>query len=355
MLTKKNISFIILLLLPFWGMAQKCYTLTSRKGDEYFKKGDYQKAIQLWEAAQKCSDKPVNNDLDSKIGQANTALKRKPIVDAPAKETVKQTPKPTTIAKSSNQHQANQAPSSKPNSIPQPQAPNPSQVMADMLKMIKIDGGTFQMGSNDPNHYADERPVHTVILRGYAMSQFEITQKQWRTVMDGFPEGFKNTNCDNCPMNFVSWNEIQDFLTKLNQKTGKKYRLPTEAEWEYAAKGGTTKGSYSFSGNNDIQKVAWFADNSDGKIHTVGSKTANDLGIYDLTGNVQEWCQDFYSEIYYKASPPNNPVNTQTTKGCVVRGGSWNDSAEENRLTLRIPENPATKSEKIGFRVVFDF
>ena len=352
MLTKSNIGFIVLLLFPFWGIAQKCYTLTSRKGDEYFKKGDYQKAIQLWEAAQKCSDKPANNDLDSKISQANTVLKHKPIAKTPGKETVKQT-----TPKSQNQNQVNQAPPPRSNNVQQPQVASPtsSQVLMEMLKMIKVEGGTFQMGSNDPNHYIDERPVHAVILRGFSMSQFEITQKLWRAVMDGFPEGFKNTNCDNCPMNFVSWHEIQTFLTKLNQKTGKKYRLPTEAEWEYAAKGGTTKGSYSFSGSNDIQKVAWFADNADGKIHTVGSKVANDLGFNDLTGNVQEWCQDFYSETYYKSSAPNNPINTQTAEGCVVRGGSWNDSAEENRMTLRIPENPATKSEKIGFRVVLDF
>ncbi len=349
MKTKKNIGFIFLLtFLPFWGIAQ-CYAPKTRIGDDFFKKGEYQKAIIMWENAQKCTDKPAKNDLDSKISQANAALKRKPSPPPPT------TPPP----KPRKREETKQSPPR------EPVVDRPLQVVVDkkelevkplyLPQMIKVEGGTFQMGSNDPSHYADERPVHAVILRGYFISQNEVTQKQWRTVMDGFPEGFVNKNCDDCPMNFVSWQEIQGFLTKLNQKTGKKYRLPTEAEWEYAAKGGSTKTSYSFSGGNDIQKVGWFADNSGGKIQVVGSKKANDLGINDLTGNVQEWCQDFYSETYYKSSASNNPVNTQATETRVVRGGAWNESAEENRLTLRISESPATKSEKIGFRVVLDF
>jgi formylglycine-generating enzyme required for sulfatase activity len=345
-MNKITISILLLLLLPFYAVSQKCYTLTSQKGDEAFKNGNYQEAIKFWEIARKCSDKPAKDDLDGKIGRANSALKPKPKIQPPPPNK----PKPN-----NTRDDIDVKPTQNTYPVP-PQVQTSPVVPAKSLSfpMIQVQGGSFDMGSNDPNHYADERPVHKVALKGFHLSKYEITQSQWREVMNGFPEGFSNKSCDNCPMVSVSWQEIQVFLTKLNQKTGKKYRLPTEAEWEFAAKGGKINSSFIFSGGNDPQKIAWFADNSEGKIHPVGEKKANDLGIYDLTGNVQEWCQDFYSENYYKNSPPNNPINTQVAATHVVRGSSWNDTVEDSRLTFRISENPATKSDKIGFRVVLD-
>ncbi len=346
------------ILLPFLGTAQNCYTLTSRKGDESFKNGQYQEAIKFWASARKCSDKPQSDDLDGKISRATAALKPKTV---PLKPNAQTRSKPKQDETASKPRQETTLPAVyKP--LPVVVEPNKqtTEVAAPKklnfsLQMLKIEGGTFDMGSNDPTHYADERPVHKVILRGYEMSKYEVTQQQWREVMNGFPEGFTNPNCDNCPMIFVSWAEIQVFLTKLNAKTGKKYRLPTEAEWEYAAKGGKINSRYIYSGGNDLQKIAWFADNAEGKIKQVGLKKANDLGIYDLTGNVQEWCADFYSDTYYKLSGAENPENKQAAETHVVRGSAWNDTVEDSRSTLRTSENPLTKSEKIGFRLVLDF
>jgi formylglycine-generating enzyme required for sulfatase activity len=352
---KIHILSALLLCLPFFGIAQNCYVLARQKGDELFKNGQYQEAIKLWESAKKCSDNPKNGELEGKISRANAALKPKTTP-----------PKPKPQARSRQEETPSkpvERPFEKPIYNPPPTV-SPNKQTADVavpkdltfgLQMLKIEGGTFNMGSNDPNHYADERPVHKVILRGYAMSKYEVTQRQWRDVMGGFPEDFTNLNCDNCPMNFISWGDIQGFLTKLNEKTGKKYRLPTEAEWEYAVKGGKVNSSFLYSGGNDLQKVAWFADNSEGKIKQVGLKKANDLGIYDLTGNVQEWCADFYSDSFYKLSGMDNPQNTKATDTRVVRGSAWTDSSEDSRLTLRTSENPLTKSEKIGFRLVLDF
>lgn len=350
-MNKITLSVILLLFLPFWAMAQKCYTIASQKGDEAFKNGNYQEAIKFWEKARECSDKPPKHDLDSKITRANTALKPKP----KPQPSPPNKPKPNNKREDIGVTQPQYPTQNTSTSIPQVQtSPVIPAKTHPLFSMIKVENGSFDMGSNDPNHYADERPVHKVVLRGFFLSKYEITQSQWREVMNGFPEGFTNKACDNCPMVSVSWQDIQSFLTTLNQKTGKKYRLPTEAEWEFAAKGGKINSGFLFSGGNDLQKIAWFADNSDGKIHPTGEKKANDLGIYDLSGNVQEWCQDFYNESYYKNSPPNNPINTQAADTRVVRGSSWNDTAEDARLTFRISENPAIKSDKIGFRVVLD-
>ncbi|RLD58109.1 MAG: sulfatase-modifying factor protein, partial [Bacteroidetes bacterium] len=161
--------------------------------------------------------------------------------------------------------------------------------------MVFVKGGTFQMGSN--NGGTDEKPVHRVSLDDFYIGKYEVTQKQWRKIMGNNPSHF--FGCDNCPVETVSWNDVQKFITKLNQKTGQHYRLPTEAEWEYAARGGSFESPTKYAGNNYVDKVAWYYNNSNEKTHPVGEKKPNKIGIYDISGNVWEWCSDWYSNNYY--------------------------------------------------------
>jgi len=167
------------------------------------------------------------------------------------------------------------------------------------------------------------------------------------------PSHFKG---DNLPVESVSWNDIQKFLKKLNQQTGKNYRLPTEAEWEYAARGGSveTHGrvSLQYAGSNNIDEVAWYGDNSGSKTHTVGQKKPNELGLYDMSGNVWEWCNDWHDEKYCKNSPQNNPQGANSGEYRVVRGGSWGLNTWHCRVANRLRRNPGYRFNYLGFRLV---
>jgi formylglycine-generating enzyme required for sulfatase activity/serine/threonine protein kinase len=211
-------------------------------------------------------------------------------------------------------------------------------------QMKYLSGGSFSMGSNENSN---EKPIHTVTVSGFSISKYEVTQKQWRDIMGTSPSYFKN--CDNCPVEQVSWNDIQDFLRKLNAQTGKRYRLPTEAEWEYAARGGQ---SYTYAGSDNIGGVAWYGSNSGSKTHPVGQKSANGYGLYDMTGNVWEWCSDWYGSDYYSSSPSSNPKGPSSGANRVLRGGSWNFNAEYCRTANRDTDTPTYRDSSFGFRLV---
>lgn len=216
-------------------------------------------------------------------------------------------------------------------------------------EMIFVEGGSFIMGNNDGTS-PFEKPAHNITLTSYYIGKFELTQAQWFGIMGNHPS--LHENCEDCPVDNVSWNEIQDFLIKLNKKTGKKYRLPTEAEWEFAAKGGNSSKHKSFSGSNNCSEVCWSIENSDMQSHPVGLKLPNELGIYDMSGNICEWCSDFYDKEYYKNSPSENPQGPGNGTNKIRRGGSWNDNAPNNcRNSCRNISLPEIRQNYNGFRL----
>ncbi|MEA5138568.1 formylglycine-generating enzyme family protein [Arcicella rigui] len=221
-----------------------------------------------------------------------------------------------------------------------------------VIPTIFVEGGAFNMGGTDPDTLFIELPVHNVILSDFYIGKYEITQSQWFAVMGSNPSYFSKF-CDNCPVEQVSWDDAQEFLSKLNKLTGKSYRLPTEAEWEFAARGGNKSKGYLYSGSNDINKVAWYTINSDNQIHEVGLLSGNELGINDMTGNVNEWCFDWYSSDYYKISPINNPINKSVDVYKVYRGGGWNWEPKFSRNSNRAAIEPTVRYYNIGFRVAY--
>ena len=213
-------------------------------------------------------------------------------------------------------------------------------------EMIFVEGGTFQMGSSSGD--SDEKPVHSVTLSGFNIGKYEVTQAQWKAVMGNNPSSF--TGCDDCPVDNVSWNDVQQYISKLNSQTGKNYRLPTEAEWEFSARGGKSSKGYTYSGSNDLNSVAWNSDNSGSKTHAVGGKQANELGIYDMTGNVWEWCSDGYGN--YNSYSETNPTGASSGQTRVLRGGGWINRANYCRTADRNRFNPDGRSSLSGFRLV---
>jgi formylglycine-generating enzyme required for sulfatase activity len=216
------------------------------------------------------------------------------------------------------------------------------------MEMVFVKGGSFDMGSN--NGSEDEKPVHRITLDDFYVGKTEVTQAQWSAITGSNPSSFKN--CDQCPVESVSWNNVQDFIRKLNQKTGKKYRLPTEAEWEYAARGGQQSKGYKYSGCNSLGDVGWYSHNSDSKTHQVGQKKANELGLHDMSGNVWEWCSDWYGSDYYSQSPSRNPTGPAPGSSRVSRGGGWGDGADDCRSSNRSYSNPCYRISDLGFRLV---
>ena len=215
--------------------------------------------------------------------------------------------------------------------------------------MVYVSGGTFTMGctSEQADCGDGEKPSHRVTLSSYYTSKYEVTQSQWESVMGSNPSD--NKNCPTCPVDKVSWHDIQEFLRKLNAHTGVNYRLPTEAEWEYAARGGAKSRGYQYSGSNNLSSVAWYKDNSEESTHRVGSKSANELGLYDMSGNVWEWCQDWYGD--YSGSSATNPKGQYSGERRVLRGGSWYYSAVICRVAYRRHISPGYRSDDLGFRV----
>ncbi len=217
--------------------------------------------------------------------------------------------------------------------------------------MVYVEGGSFVMGATSEqgsDAYSNEKPAHRVTVSSYYMGQTEVTQALWQAVMGTNPSKYKGTTN---PVDYVSWNDCQTFISKLNSLTGKTFRLPTEAEWEFAARGGKKSKAYKYSGGNNPGNVAWYDDNSGDKTHPVATKQANELGIYDMSGNVWEWCQDWYSD--YSSSAQTDPIGPNSgSAGRVNRGGGWSNYARSCRVSDRSGNTPGIRLYGLGLRLV---
>ena len=218
------------------------------------------------------------------------------------------------------------------------------------FEMVYVEGGSFDMGATSEqgsDAYDWEKPVHSVTLSDYYIGKCEVTQELWEAVMGSNPSNFRGAQN---PVESVSWNDCQNFIKKLNSLTGRTFRLPTEAEWEYAARGGNQSRHYKYSGSGNIGNVAWYYDNSGSRTHAVGTKSPNELGIYDMSGNVWEWCSDWYGG--YSAGAQTNPQGPSAGSGRVLRGGSWYNIAGHCRVSFRDYGGPGYGSYNNGLRLV---
>jgi formylglycine-generating enzyme required for sulfatase activity/predicted Ser/Thr protein kinase len=222
--------------------------------------------------------------------------------------------------------------------------------------MVFVQGGSFTMGCTSEQGRDcddDEKPAHQVTVSSFWIGKYEVTQKEWEAVMGSNPSRFQN--CPDCPVENVTWNDVQDFIRKLNYLTGGNYRMPTEAEWEFAARGGIRSSGTKYSGSDVINsnRAVWYDGNSGSRTHRVGQKQANELGLYDMSGNVWEWCSDWYGEDLYINSPGTNPRGPSAGDYRVLRGGSWSSNALLCRVSYRNNDHPGTHSNNTrGFRLV---
>ena len=214
------------------------------------------------------------------------------------------------------------------------------------FEMVCVEGGSFMMGSEDG--FDDEEPVHTVTLDHYAIGKTQVTQALWQAVMGSNPS---NNIGATHPVEKVSWDDCQLFIEKLNQLTGKRFSLPTEAQWEFAARGGNLSKGYTYAGSNDLNSVGWYNDNSGNQTHPVGEKHPNELGLFDMSGNVWEWCWDWFDANYYSRSPERNPQGPDSGSGLVYRGGSRWNSAESCRVSFRSYNYPFDRCNDMGLRL----
>ena len=215
--------------------------------------------------------------------------------------------------------------------------------------MVPVEGGTFTMGATSEQGsdvWDYEKPAHQVTLSNYYIGHTEVTQALWKAVMGSNPSDSKG---DNLPVEQVSWDDCQVFIQNLNQLTGKQFRLPTEAEWEYAVRGGRKSRGYKYAGGNDIGLVAWYEDNSGNETHTVATKQANELGVYDMSGNVEEWCSDWYGD--YQSSSQSDPQGPSSGSNRVLRGGSCYNDARCCRVSSRYFNSPGYRYFNLGLRL----
>ena len=232
------------------------------------------------------------------------------------------------------------------------QKDKPKEIIGSLpgMKFVTIPSGSFRMGSNDGDKV--ERPVHTVNISSFQMMTTEVTQAQWQAVMGSNPSNFKG---DNLPVEQVSWDDCHEFISKLNQRDpGKGYRLPTEAEWEYACRAGSTTMYYNGDNYSDLDRIAWYYNNSDRKTHPVGQKLPNAWGLYDTLGNVWEWCEDWFHENYNGAPSDGSAWRSPSGNLRVLRSGSWYDPPNFCQIAFRDRYPPNHKLYQTGFRLVRD-
>ena len=228
--------------------------------------------------------------------------------------------------------------------------PDKERIIQNLVNnMVYVQGGTFTMGATieqGSDTFDYEKPAHQVTVSSFSIGKYEVTQEEWEAVMGSNPSYFKGAKR---PVECVSWFDCQQFIQKLNAKTGKNFRLPTEAEWEFAARGGTKSCLAKYAGNSSIDDVAWYKSNSGNQTHNVGQKSPNELGLYDMSGNVWEWCQDWYGG--YSSSSQSDPRGYSSGSSRVFRSGSWNNGAGFCSVWHRDYGSPDCSSYDLGLRL----
>ena len=226
-----------------------------------------------------------------------------------------------------------------------------------LKNMVLVEGGTFSMGvekGSSKDATDDNYPAHNITLSPYYICKYEVTEEEWLLIMGTEPSDKSNGKVvsQSCPVDNVSWEDCQEFVKKLSELTNKPFRLPTEAEWEFAARGGKNT-DLRFSGSNDLDPCGWSKGNSTNVKHPVGEKSPNQLGLYDMTGNVREWCMDYYEQNYYGKSPTLNPQGPSEGRSHIMRGGSFNNTNEECTVTYRSYTLPSNKNKFTGLRLAY--
>lgn len=320
---------IVLLAAVFTMAAQDnryspCYLEAMKAGNSYYSQGRYVEARSAFESAKKCNN--GNPEAAQKrINDCNTKIRQQNGGSGGRAASFSAVDKTFTVNNVS-------------------------------FTMKPVEGGTFTMGctyEQGSDCYDDEEPAHSVTVNSFWMGETEVTQALWMAVMGDNPSTFKG---DNLPVETVSWDDCQEFVKRLNSKladklpSGWRFALPTEAEWEYAARGGKHHSGSKYSGSDNIDYVAWYDGNSGHKPHPVKGKSANDLGLYDMTGNVWEWCSDWYGS--YHSTSQTNPKGPSSGSCRVSRGGSWINDAEYSRLANRVNNSPGSREFLSGFRLV---
>lgn len=241
-------------------------------------------------------------------------------------------------------------------------------VNGETFEMVKVRGGTFMMGGTSEqgnDSEANEQPPHEEIINSFYIGKYEVTQRLWNAVMGEGTNPSYNVGCQDCPVENVSWKDAQVFITKLMILTKRQFRLPSEAEWEYAARGGERSKKYKYSGSNKIDEVAWYIDNyqhdrhgEKGTTHPVGMKKPNELGLYDMSGNVWEWCDDLYTKEYYNNGKQIHQgwpfKGTYSYYRRILRGGSWGGTDKGCRVSYIDYDISGYKDEYGGFRLAMD-
>ncbi|MHB8882097.1 MAG: formylglycine-generating enzyme family protein [Thermodesulfovibrionales bacterium] len=220
------------------------------------------------------------------------------------------------------------------------------------MEFTFVKGGCFKMGDFPGDGEVNEKPVHEVCVSDFYIGKYEVTQSQWEKVMGKNPSTYNNCGPD-CPVDFVSWNMAQEFVTKLIGKSGNRYRLPTEAEWEYAARNGGKEEVWAGTSKEvNLKDFAWYNESAKSVTHRVGLKKPNGLGLHDMSGNVLEWCLDWYNSAYYGESPTDNPPGPTSGKTRILRGGGFGESVKEVRTTYRFNDEPDTQDHSYGVRLL---
>jgi formylglycine-generating enzyme required for sulfatase activity len=220
------------------------------------------------------------------------------------------------------------------------------------MEMVLVKGGCYEMGDTFGDGGNNEKPVHHVCVKDFYLGKYVVTQMQYTMDMAINPS-LESVCGMTCPVENVSWNDVQEYIKKLSGRTGNPYRLPTEAEWEYAARSGGKDEKWAGTSNeNELGEHAWFYNNSHFQSHPVGGKKPNELGLYDMTGNVWEWMSDYYDDGYYAKSPADEPTGAETGQKRALRGGYWGDFPSWVRITRRIGLDPAAKAAGYGVRLV---